>query len=207
MRRIVLLATIAVASACTRGPDARERAHALMDVWRSGDQAALDTLLASDVVYDDFPNRDRYEGIDQVKGYVGHVHGWATDVTMEVTRVHGDRRSAVAEWVMTGVQDRPIGSRVPVATHRRFKLNGATVVEVDDRGRIARAADYLDALTLVRDLGGKVELPGGVALPPTEAPLSDATAPITIAPSLVPAGDTGREHADLGRIGEVRIEE
>jgi steroid delta-isomerase-like uncharacterized protein len=196
MRRIVTLAMVVVMSACARGPDARQRARELMDVWRTGEQAVLDTLLADEVVYDDFPNRDRYEGIDGVKGYVGHVHGWASDVGLEVTRVHGDRRSAVAEWVMTGVQDRPIAGRVAVATHRRFKLNGATVVELDERGRIARAADYIDVLTFVRDLGGRVELPGGVVLPPTEAPQSDATDPITSttrdvaidAPDTLPAG-------------------
>jgi hypothetical protein len=42
------------------------------------------------------------------------------------------------------------------------------VVELRD-GRIARAADYIDVLGFVVQLVGRVELPGGVAIPPRES--------------------------------------
>ncbi|MBM4093897.1 MAG: hypothetical protein FJ276_31500 [Planctomycetes bacterium] len=65
---------------------------------------------------------------------------------------------------MRGVQDRPIPGRVPVATNRPFELKGVTVVELRD-GRIARAADYIDVLGFVVQLGSRIELPGGVVIP------------------------------------------
>jgi hypothetical protein len=64
---------------------------------------------------------------------------------------------------MRGVQDRPIAGRVPVATGRSFAIRGATLIEMKD-GRIRRAADYIDVLGFVLQLGARVELPGGVVL-------------------------------------------
>lgn len=81
-----------------------------------------------------------------------------------MTRLHSGRDCAVAEWTMTAVQDRPIPGRVPVATDRRVEIRGVTLVEVRD-GRITRAADYLDALGFVIQLGGRVALPGGASIP------------------------------------------
>jgi len=96
--------------------------------------------------------------------YVGHVHAWASQVQITIAAIHSGADAAVAEWVMRGVQDRPIPGRVPVATNRPFELKGVTVVELRD-GRIARAADYIDVLGFVVQLGAQVRLPGGVVIP------------------------------------------
>ena len=56
-----------------------------------------------------------------------------------------------------------MGERVPEASGREIVLNGVTVIEVEG-GRILRAADYLDALPMVLQLGGRVEYPGGAVL-------------------------------------------
>lgn len=135
-----------------------------MAVWQSGDTQRLDSLLADSVVYDYYPDGTQYMGRDQVTGYIRHVHAWAGQVSLEVTAVHGASQSAVAEWIMRGVQDRPIQGRVPIATHRPFTLRGATIVELAPGGRIARAADYIDVLGFVLQLGARVELPGGVTV-------------------------------------------
>jgi steroid delta-isomerase-like uncharacterized protein len=140
-------------------------ARRLMDMWESGDTAALDEITTDDVVYDDVPNTQRFEGREGVRRYIKHVHAWAGHIEIEVTAVHGGEKAALAEWIMRGVQDRPIPGRVPVATNRRFELKGATLVELRE-GKIARAADYLDVLGLVVQLGGRVELPGGAVIPP-----------------------------------------
>jgi hypothetical protein len=91
------------------------------------------------------------------------VHRRASDVRIDIRAVHGAGSFAVVEWVMHAVQDRPIGRRVPVATNRAIALHGATLVEVH-RGRITRAADSLDVLGFLLQLGATVTLPGGGSL-------------------------------------------
>jgi ketosteroid isomerase-like protein len=143
---------------CTRTQDARPRVLAeneiairsLMGLWESGQVEELIGLFWPDAVYDDFPNQMQYRGLEEIAGYVQHVHGWATGVTMGVTDLH----------VSSAVQERPIPGQVPVATGREVVLNGVTIIEMDG-GRIRRAADYIDVLPLILQLGGRAELPGG----------------------------------------------
>lgn len=137
--------------------------HQLMEMWESGETRQLDEIAIDDIVYDDVPNGIRFEGYEGVRRYIGHVHAWAGQVKLEIKSVHGSTESAVAEWVMQGIQDRPIPGRIPVATNRNFQLKGATIVELRD-GKIARAADYIDVLEFIIQLGGRVTLPGGVVL-------------------------------------------
>lgn len=160
---LFLLPFVPLACAAPPRPDAPHKARELLAVWQSGDTAPIDTLFADSAVYDDLPNNVQYRGSTEIAGYVAHVHGWARDVRFDILAVHGDHTFAVVEWVMHAVQDRPIGRRVPVATNRAIELHGATLVEVRD-GRITRAADYLDALGFVIQLGATVTLPGGTIL-------------------------------------------
>ena len=163
---LLIVAAVGSLVGCEQPSDlAENRARQLMRVWETGDSRVLDAIASPDIVYDDVPNAERFEGLDGVRRYVGHVHSWASQVEITVTAVHGGTHVAVAEWLMRGVQDRPIPGRIPVATNRPFELMGATVVELRD-GRIVRAADYLDVLGFVLQLGSRVELPGGVLIPP-----------------------------------------
>ena len=144
-----------------------DRARDLMAVWESGDTKPLDTLLADSAVYDDYPNHTAYHGPAEIAAYVTHVHGWARDIRFRITGLQGTDSTAAVEWVMNAVQDRPIGHRVPVATNRPVELHGVTLVKTRN-GRIVRAADYIDVLSFVLQLGGRVELPGGTVLGGTE---------------------------------------
>ena len=135
-------------------------ARLLMSLWESGDVEELTGLFWPDAVYDDFPNQIQYRGLEEIAGYVEHVHSWATGVTVGVTGLHASETGAVAEWVLSAIQDRPIPGQVSVATGREVVLNGVTIIEMEG-GRIRRAADYIDVLPLVLQLGGRVELPGG----------------------------------------------
>jgi len=162
-RHATVLLVVCAAACAPRHPAAVDLAAELMAVWESGQTQALDTLLSDSVVYDDFPNSTAYHGIAEVRQYVEHVHGWARDIRFRLSRIEGTDTSAVAEWVMNAVQDRPIGRRVPVATMRPVEIHGVTLVSARG-GRIVRAADYLDALGFVLQLGSRVELPGGTVL-------------------------------------------
>jgi len=151
-RHATVLLVVCAAACAPRHPAAVDLAAELMAVWESGQTQD-----------DDFPNSTAYHGIAEVRQYVEHVHGWARDIRFRLSRIEGTDTSAVAEWVMNAVQDRPIGKRVPVATMRPVEIHGVTLVSARG-GRIVRAADYLDALGFVLQLGSRVELPGGTVL-------------------------------------------
>jgi steroid delta-isomerase-like uncharacterized protein len=144
-------------------PAAREAEltiRSLMAAWESGDAALVEDLFRPEATYDDFPNQHTYQGVEEIVGYVLAVHDWADDVYWNVGTVHVTESGAVAEWVFSAVQARPIGTRVPVATGREVVMNGITVIEVEN-GRIMRAADYMDTAPMMLQLGGRIELPGG----------------------------------------------
>jgi len=164
-------ATLLGAAACTftptragRGTSAAEAAaRTLMTAWEVGDTALLLDLFQPNAIYDDFPDQTQYRGIDEIVGYVARLHSWANSVTISVNAIHAADSVAVVEWLMAGVQDRPIPGIVGVATNRDFTLSGVTIVELEQR-RIARAADYIDIAPLLLQLGGRIEMPGGTVL-------------------------------------------
>ena len=132
----------------------------LMAAWESADVAAIEELFWPDAVYDDFPNQHTYQGAQEIAGYVMALHDWADDVYFNVGRVHVTSSGAVAEWVFSAIQARPIGADVTVATGLEVESNGVTVIELDG-DRIRRAADYMDTRPIMLQLGGRIELPGG----------------------------------------------
>ena len=137
--------------------------RSLMSAFETADAALVEDLFWPQATYDDFPNQHSYQGIEEIVGYVTAVHEWADDVYMNVGDIHVSPGGAVAEWVFSGVQNRPLGDRVPVGTGREVVLNGVTIIEIQD-GRILRAADYTDTGALMLQLGGRIELPGGAVI-------------------------------------------
>jgi len=166
-KRTFILALAFVLGGCAggSGPSPAEARNeivirTLLSVWESGDTDALLELFQPDAAYDDFPNQVQYHGIDEIVGYVSSVHTWGTAVAMNVIQVHATEDGATAEWVLSAIQEGPIGDMVPVATGREVVLNGVTLIETEG-GRIRRAADYMDVLPFVLQLGGEVTMPGG----------------------------------------------
>lgn len=135
----------------------------LMDVWESGETNEIHEIFHNDATYDDYPNNTQYKGLNEISGYIKHVHSWASNVVIHINSIHSGDSSAIAEWEMSMIQNRPIGNRVPVATGKSIKLNGVTIIEMSS-DKIMRAADYIDVASFVLQLGGKVELPGGNVL-------------------------------------------
>lgn len=147
----------------TPSRSAEEAATELLAIWEFGDTSGISVLFSADAVYADVPNDRELVGIEQITGYVTHVHSWASDIEIAVQSLRATGESAAIEWVMTGVQDRPIRGMIPMATDRRFTIQGVTLVDVTD-GRIHRAVDYIQVLPLIVQLGGYVTLPGGGVL-------------------------------------------
>ena len=137
--------------------------RSLMAAWESADPALLEDLFWPQATYDDFPNQHTYQGIEEIIGYVDAMHSWADGVYMNVGRVHVTSTGAVAEWVFSAIQARPMGQQVTVATGLDVVTNGVTIIEIEN-GRIIRAADYTDTAPMLLQLGGRIELPGGSVL-------------------------------------------
>ena len=165
------LALTLLTAACSPGARGPSQAAAeneiairsLMSMVGAGNADDVAGLFYPDAVYDDYANQQQYRGLEEIAGYIAGGTRWATGVSVDVMAVHLTETGAVAEWVFTGIQDQPIGSFLPVVTGREVVLNGITLIEMDG-GRIRRAADYVDALQLVLQLGGEVHMPGGGVL-------------------------------------------
>ena len=168
MRRLWTLAAClgsltGCAAPATRDDVARESELAVRSLavaFETADTALIADLFWPQATYDDFPNQATYQGLDEIIGYVTAAHAWGDDVYMNVGTVHATRDGAVAEWVFSAVQNRPMGETVPTGTGREVVMNGVTIIEMED-GRIIRAADYADTAPLWLQLGGRIELPGG----------------------------------------------
>ncbi len=168
MRRVLALAACALFVAGCRpqtpqaaGVRASELAiRTLMAAWESADTALILELFSPDATYDDFASQVTAEGPVEIVGYVTAVHAWGDDVYKSIGRVHASETGAVAEWVFSAVQNRPMGDQIPIVTGLEVVLNGVTIIEMRN-GLIVRAADYFDTAPMVLQLGGRIELPGG----------------------------------------------
>ena len=135
----------------------------MLSIWETADTAAVLDLFWPEAVYDDFQNQIQYQGQEEIAAYLTHVHSWGTGVLMNVTHVHASETGATAEWVLSAINDKPVGDRVPEPTGREIVLNGVTIIEMEG-DLIVRAADYIDGLPMVLQLGGRVEYPGGAIM-------------------------------------------
>lgn len=135
----------------------------LMVLWETGDTLRTHEIFSENCEYTDVANNTTLSGIVGVNGYISHVHNWASNTQMTVRKVHVSENMGYVEWTFTAVQSNPIKNRVPVATNKDITLNGVTIAEFNG-GKIQKAADYMDVLGFVIQLGSKVELPGGVVI-------------------------------------------
>ncbi|NJD20881.1 MAG: nuclear transport factor 2 family protein [Gemmatimonadetes bacterium] len=193
-----LLALTFVAAACSSGGAGPSQVQAeneiairtLLSMVGSGNADDVAGLFHPDAVYDDYANQHQYRGLEEIAGYVAGGTRWATAVSMDVMSVHVSDSAAVAEWVFTGIQDRPIRSILPLVTGREVVLYGVTLIEMED-GRIRRAADYVDVRPLVLQLGGEVHMPGGGILrqEPAEQPSGEEAAGAEALTDTLPGGE------------------
>ncbi len=138
-------------------------ARTFLATWEQGDIDAIPEYFRADATYDDFSNSIQHRGIQEIQEYLAQAHAWGSDVVINVTAVHASAEGAVAEWVFSAVQTAPIEGTVDVSTGNEVILNGVTILEIEG-GLITRAADYVDTLPFVLQLGGRVEMPGGVVM-------------------------------------------
>ena len=172
MRRVMFRATSIVfalllgAASCTQRPDQSVSSEAELTIQllttaiATADTAVILELFWPEATYDDFASQLTYQGIQEIVTYLTNAHEWSDDVYMNLSRVHTTPSGAVGEWVFSAIQSRPLGDRFPVASGNEVVLNGVTIIEMQG-DRIIRAAEYVDGVPLILQLGGRIELPGG----------------------------------------------
>ncbi len=137
--------------------------RSLLEAFDTGDTSGFPSLFAGNAVYDDMPNARRLSGVDEIAGYVEHVHGWGDSISMRIESVRSGPGFAAAEWVFRALQTGPMGEMVRVPTCRWIEIPGITAVTTRD-GKIERAVDYIQVMPLIIQVGGRIELPGGTVL-------------------------------------------
>jgi hypothetical protein len=178
---LVVAAGLATASCASRSsepsPAMKENeltAHLLISDFESGDVSNLAGIFAPDAVYDEFSGSREYQGLQEISGYVGSLQSWADGIVMSIDEMQVWNTGVVIEWSFSAVQNRPIPGLVPTATGHEVVLNGVTVLEIANH-HVIRAADYMDDLTMMLQLGGEMHMPGGTILKNDIPSLPDTT--------------------------------
>lgn len=177
MRRHIIAAlglALLTASCSNSGPSPLLKenelmARMLMSDFESGDVSNLSGMFYPTAVYDDYSTQTEYQGLNQISTYVKSLSSWATSLSVTVDQVHVSETGATVEWTLDAVQGRPIPGRISIATGNHVHVNGVTILEIS-KHRITRAADCMDDLGFMLQLGGDMHMPGGMVLkgtPPT----------------------------------------
>lgn len=162
-RLVWILTCSALTAACgaESGPSPAEaRLIEVMEMRRTGDVTGIETVFLPEGVYEDVAGDFEYRGVPEIAGYLSALHGWATGVFLDVVEIRAAEDWASAEWFLQGVQSGPIPGRLDTITGRPFRLRGVTLIELE-RGGVARAADYLDWVPFLMDMGAEIHWPGG----------------------------------------------
>ena len=171
MKRACSLALVLLTAACAQrtsepSPIVKENeltANLLMNAFETGDVSQLGSLFFPSAYYDDYSSARQYRGLEEISGYVRSLQDWANSIIMSVDKVHAWEGGAVVEWTLSAVQDKPIPGRVTEATGHEIVVNGVTILEISNH-RITRAADYMDNLNMMLQLGGELHMPGGLVI-------------------------------------------
>ena len=119
-----------------------------VDAWNKRDSAALDTLLAADVIHEDFAQNARRKGRVEVVEYMRRTMATQPDFKLDVTTNIEDGRNVAIErtWAATYTGPDPTGKPL---TNRRISARGASFFEVE-KGKIKRITDYWDVASAFR---------------------------------------------------------
>ena len=118
--------------------------------WNAHDADAVATWYAADGTHR-MASGNTYCGADDVRAMAVRTLGAYPDLEFEVRRTFATDRDFVIEYTMRGHQESAIGDRP--GTGRAIEVDGVLVGTTDADGRVAVCVDYLDHLTIRRQLG------------------------------------------------------
>lgn len=135
----------------------------LMSLWETGDTLKTRNVFIAEGSYADIANNNVFSGIQEINQYISHIHSWSSEIKMTTNNIKVTNDIGYIEWTLSAKQTKPIKGRIPIATNKTINLNGVTLIEIKNE-KIEKASDYMDVLGFVMQLGGTVELPGGVVI-------------------------------------------
>ena len=128
----------------------REFADRWAAAWNAHDTDAVVAWYAADGTHR-MAGGNTYRGADDVRAMVEHTLGGYPDLRFEVRHAFAAESDFVIEYTMRGHQQSAIGDRP--GTGRAIEVDGVLVGSTDAHGRVTACVDYLDHLTIRRQLG------------------------------------------------------
>lgn len=121
-----------------------------LELWASGDQAALDRYVAPDAR----TVMTGFEGstLDVMREDVERYFGAFTDVVTEIVELLGDGDRVVLWWRTTGTHTGPYGDIAPEPTGRSITMEGVDVFRIAGQ-RIVEVRSFWDAAAVYRQFG------------------------------------------------------
>ena len=92
-----------------------------------------------------------YTGHDEIRAMVDRTLGAYPDLRFDVRSAFAAEEHFAIEYTMCGHQESAIGDRP--GTGRAIEIDGALVGTTDADGRVTTCVDYLDHLSIRRQLG------------------------------------------------------
>jgi hypothetical protein len=143
----------------------------LMEMRRTGDPEGIEGVFHPTAVYDDFTSGTQHRELPEITAFIRGWHSPDGATFVDVVQYHAGDGVAVAEWVLEGTRSGPARDDPDSLVLRRFRVDGLTLVEVED-GLIVRAADYADPTSLLLAEGAVVVLPEGDTLEAVTEPVT-----------------------------------
>ena len=118
--------------------------------WNEHDVDAVVAWYAVDGTHR-MASGNTYHGADEIRAMVDRTLGASPDLRFEVRRTFASEHDFVIEYTMRGRQHGAIGDRP--GTGRAIEVDGVLVGTTGTGGRVTACVDYLDHLTIRRQLG------------------------------------------------------
>lgn len=115
------------------------------------DARAWAALCSADSVHEDVAIGVVNRGPDEVRAFGQAFFDAVPDFVVELRSSFGDGTSAVGEWEMSGTHTGDL-TDMP-ASGRSFRVRGATLITLDDAGKVSRWTEYWDMASWLRQLG------------------------------------------------------
>ena len=109
---------------------------AYLGAWNAHDSAAVAGYMAEDAIYEDVALGRVLRGPAEIASFVEEATRSSSDFRFEVVSLFMAGNDYANEWVMVGRNDREMRG-VP-ATGRSFRVRGASVGRLDERGESPR---------------------------------------------------------------------
>ena len=115
------------------------------------DAAAWAALCAEDCVHEDVAMGVINRGPQELRAFGQAFFDAVPDFVVTLRSSFGAGESAVGEWEMSGTHSGDLPN-MP-ASGRTFTVRGATLITLDDAGKVVRWTEYWDTAIWLRQLG------------------------------------------------------